>query len=297
VAVTTRDVGMDGAAPKTVVVKVGGDVLLDEQQRTGLGRNVKDLVDRGCTVAILHGGGPQVSALQERVGLQPKKIAGRRVTSKEDLVVVTQAICGEVNVGLVSTLLAAGVPAFGTHGASCGLILADKRPPQKVKVEKVNDKGEKSEKSQTVDFGEVGDVVEVDAELVTGLFDLGVVPVIATLGVDVTGRVFNINADTTAVHLAKALNADLLLMVTAVGGVFANIDDPKTRIATLTPKEGKKLIKDGVITGGMIPKVEEALSILDDGVGAVAILNAQHEGAFTSALDGDGARGTRFARA
>lgn len=277
--------GASEERPPLIVVKVGGDVLLDAAQREGLGKNVRALVDQGCTVCVVHGGGPQVTRLQEKHGLEAKKIAGRRVTSKEDLVVVAQAICGEVNVGLVSALLGAGVPAFGTHGASCGLILAEKRKPQKVKGEK-----------GLVDYGEVGDVLEIDTEILEGLFDMGLVPVVATLGVDGAGRIFNINADTTAVQVAKALHASLLLLVTAVGGVFGDLKDPTSRVATLTKKSAAKLIKDGVIQDGMIPKVEEALSILDEGVGAVAILGAQHEGSFLSALVGDGTLGTRFVK-
>lgn len=279
---------MSGADPKKrplVVVKVGGDVLLDERQRDGLGKNIKDLVDDGCQVVVLHGGGPQVTALQEKLGLVANKIAGRRVTTHADLVVVVQAICGEVNVGLVSALVAAGVRGFGCHGASAQLVTAQKRPPMRVPGHE-----------QPVDYGEVGDVVDVDAGLLRGLLGLHLVPVVATLGVDGGGRIFNINADTTAVQIAKALQADLLLLVTAVGSVFRVLEDPSTRIASLTPAQGKALIDDGTIAGGMIPKVEEALSILNEGVGAVAIMGAQDAGAFRSALSGDGARGTRFSR-
>lgn len=269
---------------KLVVVKVGGDVLLDEAQRTGLGRNVKELVDTGARVVIIHGGGPQVTALQDRVGLKANKIAGRRVTGREDLTVVVQAICGEVNVGLVSTLTAAGVRAFGTHGAS-GIVVAQKRPPVEVKGHGV------------VDYGEVGDVTRIDAQVLHALLAAGVVPVMGTLGADERGRVFNINADTTAVSLAKALGADALLLVTAIGGVRKVLEDPASRIASITPASAKQLIADGAIRDGMIPKVEEALSILDEGVGLVAILGAQDDGAFKSALVGDGARGTRFVKA
>ena len=141
-----------------VVVKVGGDVLLDERQRVGLGQNIKDLVDDGCQVVVLHGGGPQVTTLQEQVGLKATKIAGRRVTSVKDLVVVVQAICGEVNVGLVSALVAAGVRAFGCHGASGQLVTAQKRAP--MQVQGIAD---------PVDYGEVGDVVAVDAGLLRSL--------------------------------------------------------------------------------------------------------------------------------
>ena len=227
---------------KLVVVKVGGDVLLDEAQRTGLGKNVRDLVDAGARVVMLHGGGPQVTALQEKLGLKATKIAGRRVTSRDDIVVVAQAICGEVNVGLVSTLIAAGVDAFGTHGASARLIVAHKRPPMKV-----------AGVDEPVDYGEVGDVDRVRTDLIEALLRANVVPVIGTLGVGDDGRVFNINADTTAVNVAKSLRADVLLLVTAVGGVFKELKDPSTRIASLTPSTGRALIADGTISGGMIP--------------------------------------------
>lgn len=267
-----------------VVVKVGGDVLLDERQRIGLAQNVRDLVDDGARVVVIHGGGPQVTALQDKVGLKANKIAGRRVTTREDLVAVVQAICGEVNVGVVSTLSSRGVRAFGTHGASAGLVRARKREPVKVEGHGV------------VDYGEVGDVLKIDVAMLHVLLDAGAVPVIATLGADESGRVFNINADTTAVALARALKADALLLVTAIGGVRAKVDDPSTRIPTITPTSARALMHDGTISEGMIPKVEEAVSIVSQGVGLVAILGAQDDGAFRSVLKGDGAQGTRFIR-
>jgi acetylglutamate kinase len=267
-----------------VVVKVGGDVLLHDAQRAGVGKNVRDLVDMGARVVLIHGGGPQVSALQKRVGLAPRMVAGRRVTTPADLVVVIQAICGEVNVGLTSALIAAGVRALGCHGAS--LVRASKRPTVIVPGQ-----------SSPIDYGEVGDVTSIDTALLHALLGTGVVPVMATLGADARGRVFNINADTTATALAKALGADALLLVTAIGGVRARLDDASTRIATITPASARSLIAEGTVAGGMIPKVEEALSILDEGVGLVAILGAQDQGAFRSAVRGDGTLGTRFVRA
>jgi acetylglutamate kinase len=268
------------------VVKVGGDVLTDEHQKKGLGPNVRALIEAGYDVVVLHGGGPQTTLLQEKLGLKATKIGGRRVTSKEDLVVVTRSVCGEVNVQLVCELLASGVRAFGCHGASGGLIEAEKRPPAVVP----------GHSDVPVDFGEVGDVVSVDAILLRGLLHLGVVPVVATLGVDsLAGRAFNINADTTATEVAAALEADLLLMVTGVGGVLQDVNDPSTRIASLNAESARALIKSGAISGGMIPKVEEALDVLDAGVGAVAILDAKDAGAFASVARGDGNRGTRIA--
>lgn len=272
------------AVSETVVVKVGGDVLTDDAQREGLAQNVRALTARGARVALLHGGGLQVSRLQERLGMVPNKVGGRRITSPEDLLVVEQAICGEVNVQLTCALLEAGVNAFGCHGASGRIIRAHKRPPRQV-----------TGASEPVDFGEVGDVESIGADLLRGLFDLDLVPVIATLGVTALGgRPFNINADTTSVQLARALCATALLMVTGVGGVFKDLDDPSSRIRQVTASEARALIEDGVIQGGMIPKIEEALSVLGDGVDSIAVVGAQDRGAFAAALSGSGEHGTRI---
>lgn len=275
---------MPGEKPPVAVVKVGGDVLLDEEEKSGLAKNIRSLTENGWRVVLLHGGGPQTNRLQEIYGLKPNKVGGRRITSPADLRVVKQAIAGEVNVDLVSALLAAGVPAFGCHGASGRLIEAVKRPPRVVS----------GAGPEPVDFGEVGDVVRINGALLNALLDAGVVPVIATLGVGEDGRIFNINADTTVVQIAKTLKADLLLLTTKIGGIFRDLDDPSSRIAEITPAEAKSLIDAGVIAGGMIPKVEEAISLLDEGVGAIAIVGARDGKAFLSVARGEGAVGTRI---
>lgn len=273
------------AGPQPIaVVKVGGDILLKDTDREGLAQNIRSLTDAGWRVALLHGGGPQINDLQEIYGLTPNKVGGRRITSKADLRVVEQAVAGEVNVRLVSELLRAGVDAFGCHGASGRLIQAVKRPPRVVS----------GAGPDPVDFGEVGDVTGINGDLLAGLFDLDLVPVIATLGVGDDGRVFNINADTTVVQIARALQADLLLLVTGVGGIFRDLADPASRIDEITPGEARELIADGTIADGMIPKVEEAISLLDQGVGAIAIVGAHQPGAFLSAAESTGAVGTRI---
>jgi len=265
------------------VVKVGGDVLLGQVERDGIAANVKDLVDAGWRVVLLHGGGPQVNALQETHGLTPNKVAGRRITSEKDLVVVKQAICGEVNVSLMQTLQNVGINAFGCNGASGKLITAEKRPPRVM-----SGAGDKP-----IDFGEVGDVVCVNAELLDNLTNLGLVPVIATLGVEQnTGRIFNINADTTVVQIARALKADLLLLTTAVGSIYRDLDQPETRISQINATQARQLINEGVIQGGMIPKVEEALSVLAEGVKNIAIVGPQIKGAFLDVATGKGDKGT-----
>ncbi len=274
------------AGKPVAVVKVGGDVLLGDAERQGLAENVKQLLAEGWHLVILHGGGPQTNALQEKHGLVPNKVEGRRITSAEDLTVVKQAIAGEVNVNLVSLLQSHGVAAFGCHGASGGLIQAMKRPPMHLPT--VGDK--------PIDFGEVGDVTGINATLLKGILALGQVPVIATLGIGEDGRIFNINADTTVVKIAEALQAELLLLTTAVGAVFEDLNKPETRIKQVNPEQARQLITDGIIQGGMIPKVEEAMKLLEKGVESIAIVGPSEAGAFAAVAKGTGETGTKIVK-
>jgi len=229
----------------------------------------------------VHGGGPQVTRLQERLGQKAVKVAGQRVTSADDVFAVVASLAGTVNVALCAALQQAGVRAFGCHGASAALVRTTHRPPLVVEGHGV------------VDYGEVGDVTAVDAALLRGLCRLGVVPVVATLGIEpATGRVLNVNGDSAAAAAAAATRADLLLLVTAVGAVRRVVGDPASRLARLDRAEARALIAAGVIGGGMIPKVQEALALLDGGVGRVAILDAHDDDAFASVARDDGARGT-----
>lgn len=269
---------------KTAVIKVGGDVLLDQQEREGLADNIKELRSLGWQIVLLHGGGPQVNTLQEKHGLTPNKVSGRRITSADDLVVVKQAIAGEVNVNLTAELVKAGLPAFGCHGASGQLIQATKRPPMLIS----------GGGPEPIDFGEVGDVVSVNTDLLKGLLALDVIPVIATLGISEQGRVFNINADTTVVQIARTLQANLLLLTTGVGAVFKDLSQPETRIKEVNRQQAKQLINEGIIQGGMIPKVEEAMTLLSEGVESIAIVSGRHSGAFQAVASGTGEYGTRI---
>ncbi len=265
------------------VVKVGGDVVLDKSQAEGLSKNVKDLIDNGWRVVLLHGGGPQVNRLQKFQGLTPNKVSGRRVTSIEDLEVVKQAVCGEVNVSLMQYLQYQGVNAFACNGASGKLITAVKRPPMRVS----------GAGDEPIDFGEVGDVVSINTKLLNQLLSMNLIPVIATLGVEQnSGRVFNINADTTVVEIARSLKAEMLLLTTAVGAIFEDLNKPKSRIAKVNISEAKSLIERGVIQGGMIPKVEEALKVLKQGVNKIAIVAPQQPGAFIAVANGQPTMGT-----
>lgn len=257
------------------VIKVGGDMLLDEADKHGLALNIKALHDHGWHCIVVHGGGPQVNALQKLHGLIPNKIAGRRITGLDDLRVVKQALCGEVNVDLVSCLLAQGLSALGLHGASGNLIQATKRPPIHVS----------GEENRLIDFGEVGDIIDINKTLLQDLLNAQQIPVIASLGANQEGQVFNINADTSVVAIARAMQADLLILSTKVGAIYRDIKIPSSRIAAITHNTAQQWIADGTITDGMIPKVEEALKLLDQGVDRIVIANASQTNGFLSVAD------------
>jgi acetylglutamate kinase len=267
---------------RLAVIKVGGDILLDEMQRSGLAKNIIGLLNENWRVVVLHGGGPQLSAMQSRCGIEPRKVGGRRITSQEDLVLVKQVLCGQVNVDLVSLMQAHGVNAFGCHGASGKLIQANKRPPIKIS----------GGGAEPIDFGEVGDVTLINTELLSSLLSADLVPVIASLGINVNGGVFNINADTTVVQIARQMSAELLVFVTGIGGIFHDIKDPASRFTELDETAARQHIDSGIIVEGMIPKVEEALSLLTSGVGTVAIVDTRDSSAFVSIAKGNADYGT-----
>lgn len=276
----------DTGGNSIAVIKVGGEVLLDDSQLTGLTANIADLVDAGWHCVVLHGGGAQVSALQALHNLPVRRVGGRRITSKADMQAVKQGLCGEVNVDLVAAMIRQGLPAFGCSGASGRIIQASRRPPIVIS----------GAGPDAIDFGEVGDVVGINVELLHGLMELKQIPVIASLGVGQQGELYNINADTTATRIAAELGAEALILTTPVGGILRSVNDPASRIACITAQSAKQLIEQGVIADGMIPKVEEALQLLRRGIAHLAITNAARNGSFLDVVNNSAASGTRFVK-
>lgn len=271
----------------TAVLKFGGEVIADAPALAAVLADVARLTASGWQFVICHGGGPQANALQERLGLQPVKVGGRRVTDEATLQVMKYVLAGELSVDVVAAALAAGVGgALGISGVSAGLVSARRRPPTRV-----SGGGE-----ELVDFGLVGDVVEIRTALIEHLWTGGYTPVINTLGVGLETAgfacpVFNINADTVSSAIAGALKVDHLFLMTGVPGVLRDKDDPTTRISRLNAAEARGAIEKKVIVGGMIPKVEEALANLALGIGAVHILGA-NAGALQAEAAAPGSVGT-----
>ncbi|MEM6295317.1 MAG: acetylglutamate kinase [Myxococcota bacterium] len=243
--------------PPRAVLKFGGEVVADARALAVVLAEVHALIDEGWRFVIVHGGGPQASAQQERMGLQTRKVAGRRVTDAATLEVAKQMLAGAVNVDVVCAATAARLPALGLAGVS--LIEATRRP-----VETID--------GASVDYGFVGEVRRVDVGVLEALWSVGRVPVVAPLGVDEAGQAYNINADTVAAAIAAAVGAEHLFLMTAAGGVRADVENPNSRIPTLTPAQARSAIDDGTIAGGMIPKVADALDQLAQGIGVVHIL-------------------------
>ena len=273
---------MNATTPRTAVLKFGGEVVADAAALAGVLADVAALVASGWHLVLCHGGGPQANALQERLGLVPHKVAGRRITDAATLQVMKCVLAGELSVDVAAAGAAAGLKTVGISGVSAGLVTARRRPPIVIA----------SAGPDPIDFGLVGDLVEIRTELLTHLWAGGYTPVVNTLGIDPTrGEVYNINADTVASAIAAALKVDHLFLMTGVPGVLQNKDDPSTCIPRLTAAEARAAITSGVIVGGMIPKVEEALANIELGIGAVHILGAT-PGALQAEAQQPGSRGT-----
>lgn len=269
-----------------VVVKIGGEVVGSGEAQL-LAADLRGLVDGGARVAIVHGGGPQATDLQKRLGLPTTQVAGRRVTDAATLDVMKMIVAGKLNVDLCAILVAAGLSPVGLHGASSLVVRATRRPP-KVYAGAGPD---------PIDLGLVGDVTDFNLGLLDTLWAAAYLPVIACLGADADGNVYNINADMVANQLAAALHADRLFLVTSAPGVLRDIADPASRLPRLTVAEARRAIEDGVVTGGMIAKLEEAMAVIDQGVGAIHILGKLGPGDLRRAVAEPGSVGTTLVRA
>jgi acetylglutamate kinase len=264
-----------------VVIKVGGEVVGSPAMAT-IAAGVAELRANGDRVLIVHGGGPQATELQEKLGQKPRIVAGRRITDAQTLEVIKMVVAGKVNVDACAALLAAGLNPIGLHGASSLAVRATKRPPRLVT----------GGGPDPIDFGHVGDVTGVNDALFALLIGAGYVPVVACLGADERGRCYNINADVVASQLAASLDAKSLVLVTDVPGVLRDLNDPASRIARMTLSEGRRAIAEGTVTKGMIPKLDESFAAIAQGVRSVHIVGRLGEGQLAQEVAEPGSVGT-----
>lgn len=264
-----------------VVIKVGGEVF-NSSALSALAADIAALVHSGTPIVLCHGGGPQATALQTALGQKPVKVAGRRVTDAETLDVIKMIVAGKLNVDACAALRKAGARPLGLHGASAECIVATKRPA----------KVYEGAGPDPIDLGHVGDVVSVATDFLRARLAEGYTPVLACLGADAQGNVFNINADTVANAVASALGAQSLVLVSDVRGVLRDMKDPSSRIAEIRLSEIQQLVERGVVTAGMVVKLVESGQALSMGVGAVSIAGQLSPGELRREVEAPGSIGT-----
>ena len=239
---------------KTVVVKYGGNAMVNDSLKEQVMEDIVLLWLIGVKIVLVHGGGPEISDLMAKLGKQATFVDGLRVTDKETVDIVQMVLAGKVNKSLVNLLEMKGGRAIGLSGMDGRLIEAA------VKDERL---------------GYVGEITRIHIKPVTDLLEKGYIPVISTVGCDKQGNTYNINGDTAAAHIAGALGAERLIMMTDVPGVLRDKDDISTLIPEFTVDEARTLAEEGVISGGMIPKVDCCVEAIQKGVGHVVIMDGR----------------------
>lgn len=255
---------------KRFVVKLGGEVMQNSIGLRAMSADIASMVANGIGVVVVHGGGPQADALTQKLGHTVRKVEGRRITDDNALEVAKMVYGGTINIEMLAALQAGGAKGVGLSGVDGGLIIVTSRPPTLVRDPQTGSE-------ELVDFGHVGDVASVDVSLLDLLLGAGYVPVVASLAADTEGNVYNINADTVATVLAKALDAEGLYLLTNVPGILRDPSDKSSLISVCTTSEAKALIESGAISGGMLAKVQNCLSALRGGVKKVCILDGSKE--------------------
>lgn len=239
---------------KIVVVKYGGNAMVNEQLKQQVMEDIVLLWLVGVKVVLVHGGGPEITDLMSRLGKKSEFVDGLRVTDKETVEIVQMVLAGKINKTLVNLLEMKGGHAMGISGMDGRLI------ETKMKDERL---------------GYVGTITKINIEPVMDLLEKGYIPVVSTLGCDEFGNTYNINGDTAAADIAGALNAERLILMTDIAGVLKDKDDPSTLIPEIAASDAAQLQADGIISGGMIPKVKCCVEAIEKGVANVVIMDGR----------------------
>jgi len=239
---------------KIVVVKYGGNAMINEDLKMQVMEDIVLLWLIGVKVVLVHGGGPEINDLMNRLGKKAEFVDGLRVTDKETVDIVQMVLAGKVNKTLVNLLEMKGGRAMGISGMDGMLI------ESRIKDERL---------------GYVGEITKINIAPVTDLLEKGYIPVISTVGCDREGNTYNINGDTAAAHIAGALSAERLIMMTDIAGVLRDKDDPSSLIPEITVSDAEKLKVEGIISGGMIPKVDCCVEAIREGVENVIIMDGR----------------------
>jgi len=275
---------------QTFVVKLSGKVTEDQGNLTSLAEELALLHQVGIRICVVHGGGKQLSELANKLGIEQTIIEGRRVTDDATLEMAKMIFAGKINTDILAALRHRSIEAVGLSGVDGNIVQAKRRPPKEIlnRETGVRDK---------VDFGHVGDVVQINAKLLTVLLDHGYLPVVSSLGADDEGMVFNINADTIAAEIAVQLQAEKLILLTDVDGIYLTPGDSQTKLSRLTAAEATNLITSGTASGGMIPKLQSITVLLERGVHSAHIISGAKRNALLSEIFTDKGTGTMIVAA
>ena len=239
---------------KIVVIKYGGNAMINEQLKQQVMEDIALLWLIGVKVVLVHGGGPEISQTMKKLGKEAVFVDGLRVTDKETVDIVQMVLSGKINKTLVNLIQMKGGHAVGLSGIDGGIIEA---------------------KMKNEALGYVGEITKIRTQPITDLLEKNYIPVISTVASDRQGNTYNINGDTAAAYIAGALGAERLIMMTDIAGILKDKDDPATLIPVVTVEEARQLQEDGIVSGGMIPKVECCIEALEHGVKHVVIMDGR----------------------
>ena len=254
---------------QTIVIKYGGSAMVDKTARKQFIKDVVLMKYIGINPVIVHGGGPEINEMLQKIGKESKFIAGNRVTDEETVEIVEMVLSGKVNKGIVADINKYGGKAIGISGKDDNMIL--------VRQKYIEEKSENSEETKKIDIGFVGEIENINTEIIKVLEKSDYIPVISSIGTDKNGQTYNINADYVAGEIAGKLNADRMIFLTDVDGILLDYHDKQTLIDEIDVYHVNKLIEKGIISGGMLPKVNTCLKAIKKGVENVIILNGKLE--------------------
>jgi len=270
---------------KTFVVKFSGKVTEDKANLASLAEELALLHQVGIRLCVIHGGGKQLNELAEKMGVAQTVINGRRVTDDETLELAKMIFAGKINTEILSALRNHGIEAVGLSGIDGNIVHAVRRPPKEVLNRET---GERKE----IDFGHVGDVLQINARLLDVLLEQNYLPVISSLGADDDGQIYNINADTVAAEIAVCLQAEKLVLLSDVAGIYLEPDKPETKISRLSIAQAEELVSKGAVSGGMIPKLQNITDLLRRGIKSAHIISGTTSNALLSEVFTDSGTGT-----
>ncbi len=262
---------------KTFVIKLSGKVTEDHDNLSSLAEELALLHQVGIRICVVHGGGKQLSELASRMGVAQTIIEGRRVTDDATLEMAKMIFAGKINTDILAALRNHGIEAVGLSGVDGNIVHAERRPPKEVLNRETGT-------CEQVDFGHVGDVVEINSRLLTVLLDHGYLPVISSLGADADGTVFNINADTIAAEIAVRLQAEKLILLSDVDGIYLRPGEAETKLSRLSVDEAEALLHSGAASGGMIPKLQSITALIRRGLRTTHIISGANRNALLSEI-------------